>query len=127
MLRRCKARGITLRAGLKTHKCVEAARIQFGLGSGDSDRATQTNDWKVNVSTLAEACFFLDAGLPVTDLNYHLSPTPDKLDEILEFSSKVERFSFLIDSPELLEKIVEWSKGKAGKLGCWVKVDTGAQ
>ncbi len=105
-----------MRAGLKTHKTVEAARVQFGRDSGSGTRGTER-------ITQPNARFFLESGLPITDMSYHVSPTPNKLDEILELSNKVDKFSFLIDSPELVEKIFQWAVGKdiAKKLGCWVQ------
>lgn len=131
-----------MRAGLKTHKTVECCRVQFGLspeGKEEKGNVVQKSDWKVNVSTLAEAQFYLDAkenkGLPITDVNYHVCPTPDKLDEIWGLSGRVEIFSFLVDSEGLVEAVSSWAaklgpekegqvKGK--KLAVWIKVDTGA-
>ncbi|KAI9004480.1 hypothetical protein DFJ74DRAFT_774406 [Hyaloraphidium curvatum] len=151
VLRACRARGVQLRAGLKTHKTAGGAKLMFGClppGEGweTEDRVVQSDGWRVNVSTLAEARFFLDRNASpgadaggdrprIADMNYHVAPTPDKLDEILALSQRVARFSFLVDSEELVEEIDAWAarlaEGDGKMLGAkplegFVKVDTGA-
>src|SRR5215207_7931973 len=79
---RIKGLGAALRPHVKTHKCVEVARIQTGGQPGG-----------VTVSTLAEARAFAAGGF--TDITYAVPIEPGKFEEALELSRLCERFALI--------------------------------
>ena len=68
-----RARRVALRPHVKTHKCVEVARIQTAGHAGG-----------ITVSTLAEARAFAAHGF--TDITYAVPIEPGKFDEAIELS-----------------------------------------
>src|SRR3954467_5440533 len=77
MSRRIKEFGADLRPHIKTHKCIEVARIQTAGHSG-----------AVTVSTLAEARAFAANGF--TKITYAIPIEPGKFDEAIEISRDCE-------------------------------------
>src|SRR5215208_4492483 len=81
---RVRALGATLRPHVKTHKCVEVARLQTAGGPA-----------RVTVSTLAEARAFAAHGF--RDITYAVPIEPGKFDEAFELSKLCERFALITD------------------------------
>src|SRR5215207_10960224 len=94
MSERIKALGATLRPHVKTHKCVEVARIQHGGEAGG-----------ITVSTLAEARAFAAHGFG--DITYAVPVEPGKFDEAIELSRLCERFALITDDPGLPAQLDE--------------------
>ncbi|OZJ01633.1 hypothetical protein BZG36_05418 [Bifiguratus adelaidae] len=126
-----KKAGVKLRCHIKTHKTVEGTELQLVLGDTDA----------IIVSTLAEANLVIhshlteqgilkDAGIPSCVL-LGLAPTPDKLDEIIELSKKVDKFQLMIDHVSSLDAVEQFlmdyekSHGERKKLSTFLKVECG--
>src|ERR687896_858030 len=84
MSERIKGLGAALRPHVKTHKCVEVARIQ-----------TEGHAGGITVSTLAEARAFAAHGFK--DITYAVPIEPGKFDEAIELSLVCERLNLLTD------------------------------
>lgn len=103
---------ISLRPHVKTHKCVEIARLQ-----------TKNNAGGIMVSTLAEARYFLKNGF--TDMTYGVPIEAGKFAEAIEIAKTCERFSLLTDDAETVENLNQGAKMENVKLDVFVKIDTG--
>lgn len=77
MLALARERGVRLRPHVKTHKCVEIARLQQGGEIGP-----------LTVSTLAEAEHFADAGF--SDILYAVPIEPGKLDRVVALCRRID-------------------------------------
>jgi D-serine deaminase-like pyridoxal phosphate-dependent protein len=112
MSARVKQLGASLRPHVKTHKCVEVARIQTAGAAGG-----------LTVSTLAEARAFAAHGF--RDITYAVPIEPGKFDEAIELSKLCERLALITDDasiPPLLDKAAR----RAGvSLDLFLKVDCG--
>ncbi|HEX6099245.1 MAG TPA: alanine racemase [Thermoanaerobaculia bacterium] len=104
VLRNCakmrdKARtsGVGFRPHVKTHKCVEAGRMQHGGTFGP-----------ITVSTLAEAEVFADAGFRDITYAVPIAPSREKLARAADIAHRVERLSVLIDSDAALRALEEF-------------------
>src|SRR3954470_13848687 len=73
MAARVRSFGATLRPHVKTHKCVEVARMQTAGGPA-----------RITVSTLAEARAFAANGF--ADITYAVPIEPGKFEEAVELS-----------------------------------------
>lgn len=104
--------GVRLRPHVKTHKCVEAARIQTAEHFGG-----------ITVSTLAEARFFADGGF--RDIIYAVPISPPKLEEVVALAGRVERFAVLLDDAALVPSIEEIGRREGKPLEVYLKVDVG--
>lgn len=108
---RLKSFRVDLRPHVKTHKCVEVARIQ-----------TKGHSGAVTVSTLAEARAFAENGFE--RITYALPIDPGKFSEAIEISRNCE-LSLLtddVDTPALLQAA---AKNENVKLNLFMKVDCG--
>ena len=85
--------GVRLRPHIKTHKTVEAARLQVGGESGP-----------VTVSTLAEARYLAAAGF--RDITYAVPLPPTRVAAATELAAHLDRFTVLVDSPETASVLV---------------------
>ncbi|KXS18968.1 hypothetical protein M427DRAFT_132462 [Gonapodya prolifera JEL478] len=116
----CAAKGIRLRAHVKTHKCLPAALIQHGGKPGP-----------IVCSTLAEAEHFAEGGF--TDILYGVPVSPDKLAQLHALSQSVEVLAVLVDSLDAAAWLEEFARDVQGSGSaeiactwkCWIKVDTG--
>jgi D-serine deaminase-like pyridoxal phosphate-dependent protein len=112
MSERAEALGVSLRPHVKTHKCVEVARIQ-----------TEGRPRRITVSTLAEARAFLANGF--ADITYAVPVEPGKFDEVFELARACERFAVITDDPDTVGLLA----GAAGRadvsVGVFLKVDCG--
>jgi D-serine deaminase-like pyridoxal phosphate-dependent protein len=104
--------GATLRPHVKTHKCVEVARIQTAGEAGG-----------ITVSTLAEARAFAAHGF--TDITYAVPIEPGKFDEAIELSRLCERFALITDDAAVPPLLDEAARRAGLTLDLFLKVDCG--
>lgn len=112
MSERIKGLGATLRPHVKTHKCVEVARIQTEGGEGG-----------ITVSTLAEARAFAAHGFK--DITYAIPIEPGKFDEAIELSRLCERFALITDDATVPPLLDEAARRAGVTLDLFLKVDCG--
>ena len=111
MTQRVKQFGADLRPHVKTHKCVEVARIQTAGHSG-----------AVTVSTLAEARAFANNGF--SKVTYAIPIEPGKFQEAIDISRTCE-LSLLTDDVEVPDQLNAAAKNADVKLNVFLKVDCG--
>jgi D-serine deaminase-like pyridoxal phosphate-dependent protein len=113
MQTRVEGFGAALRPHVKTHKCVEVARLQTaGAASGG-----------ITVSTLAEARAFNANGF--RDITYAVPIEPGKFDEAIALSQSCERLSLLTDDAEIPRLLNDAAKRHGATVGVFVKIDCG--
>ena len=112
MTERVKKFGADLRPHIKTHKCLEVARIQTHGHSG-----------AVTVSTLAEARAFADGGF--TKITYAIPIEPGKFSEAIELSKNCEQLSLITDDLETSLMLNAAARNSGVKLNVFLKVDCG--
>ncbi|HEV3471198.1 MAG TPA: alanine racemase [Pyrinomonadaceae bacterium] len=112
MSARMAGMGVSLRPHVKTHKCVEVARIQ-----------TAGHDGGITVSTLAEARAFAAHGF--TDITYAVPVEPGKFAEAVEMSGRGVRLSLITDDAEIPGPLAEAARRAGVKLDLFLKVDCG--
>lgn len=113
MAERADRLGVRLRPHVKTHKTAEVARLQL------AGRATA-----ITVSTLAEARFFADQGVP--DITYAVPIAPHRLPAALELVRRLERFTLTLDHPRVAAAAEEAAAAAGLRLGVMLEVDCGA-
>jgi len=111
MSRRIKQFGADLRPHIKTHKCIEVARIQTAGHSG-----------AVTVSTLAEARAFAANGF--TKITYAVPIEPGKFAEAIAISRDCE-LSLITDDADVPEQLNEAARQANVPLNLFLKVDCG--
>lgn len=104
--------GASLRPHVKTHKCVEVARIQ-----------TEGHAGGITVSTLAEARDFNARGFK--DVTYAVPIEPGKFAEAIELSKRCERLSLITDDVSIPTNLDEAARRAGVKLDLFLKVDCG--
>jgi len=104
--------GAKLRPHVKTHKCVEAARLQIRGHFGG-----------VTVSTLAEARFFADAGF--RDITYAVPIAASRLKEAVEIGRSIDALHLLLDHESSFEAMSACARAKGVRLSSFLKVDCG--
>ncbi len=104
---RAKALGVGLRPHIKTHKCLEIARMQRDLGCSG-----------ITVSTLYEARVFAEHGFD--DLTWAFPVVLNRIDEAIEIARGAD-LGLVIDSMEALA-VLEASRHP---FRVWMKVDCG--
>jgi len=109
---RAKALNVALRPHVKTHRCLEIARIQ-----------TENNFGGIMVSTLSEAHFFAKNGF--TDITYGVPIERGKFSEAIAIAKNIERFAVLTDDAETVEELNKTAKIENAKLDVFVKIDIG--
>jgi len=112
MRSRVRRLGAALRPHVKTHKCVEVARIQ-----------TAGRDGRVTVSTLAEARAFAAGGF--RDITYAVPVEPGKFAEAIELSKLCERLALITDDPGIPPLLDEAARRAGVTLDLFLKVDCG--
>jgi D-serine deaminase-like pyridoxal phosphate-dependent protein len=107
MAARARALGVALRPHIKTHKCIEIARLQRSLGATG-----------ITVSTLYEASVFAEHGF--TDITW---ASPLSLARLPEAQALADRVTLrvIIDSPDALVRI----RGTGYPFHVWLDVDCG--
>src|SRR5205085_11127034 len=112
MAKRVRGLGATLRPHVKTHKCVEVARIQTAGGPA-----------RITVSTLAEARAFAAHGF--RDITYAVPIEPGKFAEAIELSKICERFYLITDDASIPPLLSEAARRARVTLELFMKVDCG--
>jgi D-serine deaminase-like pyridoxal phosphate-dependent protein len=111
MSRRVKQFGADLRPHIKTHKCIEVARIQTAGHSG-----------AVTVSTLAEARAFAANGFK--KITYAVPIESGKFNEAIEISRDCE-LSLITDDVDVPDQLNDAAKQANVHLNVFLKVDCG--
>jgi D-serine deaminase-like pyridoxal phosphate-dependent protein len=112
MSARVQRLGASLRPHVKTHKCVEVARIQTaGTAQG------------ITVSTLAEARAFAAHGFK--DILYAVPIEPGKFAEAFETARRCERFALITDDVDIPAQLDEAARRVGVTLELFLKVDCG--
>lgn len=107
-----KQNDVRLRPHIKTHKCIEVARIQ-----------TDGHDGAITVSTLAEARAFAKHGF--SDITYAVPIERGKFDEAVEILRGGVKLNLLTDDAETAKQLDE-AAGYAGiKIDVFLKIDCG--
>ena len=107
-----KRNDVRLRPHIKTHKCIEAARIQ-----------TAGHDGAITVSTLAEARAFAENGF--SDITYAVPIERGKFDEAIEILQSGVKLNLLTDDAATSRELDE-AAGRAGvKFDVFLKIDCG--
>lgn len=113
---RAKARatelGVALRPHVKTHRCLEIARIQ-----------TSDKGGPIMVSTLSEARFFGERGF--SDITYGVPIERGKFAECLELSRTIERFAVISDDAETVRELATAVVREGISVPVFLKVDVG--
>lgn len=104
--------GAKLRPHVKTHKCIEVARIQ-----------TEGHKGALTVSTLAEARAFMSHGF--TDITYAVPIEPGKFDEAIQLARDCERLSLITDDAEIPSLLNDAARLAGVRLDLFLKVDCG--
>ncbi len=107
MAERARSLGVALRPHVKTHKCVEIARLQRDAGARG-----------LTVATLEEARAFTDAGFD--DLTWAFPLPLSRLGEATELASRT-RLGLLVDSLEAVRAL----DATGAELRVWIEVDSG--
>ncbi len=109
---RAKELNVSLRPHVKTHRCLEIAKIQTEKTSG-----------AIMVSTLSEAKFFSANGF--SNITYGVPIEKGKFDEAIEISKATEKFSVITDDLETVKNLNAKAKIENVKLNIFVKIDVG--
>jgi D-serine deaminase-like pyridoxal phosphate-dependent protein len=104
--------GVRLRPHVKTHKCVEAARLQ-----------TTGEHGGITVSTLAEARAFAEAGL--RDITLAVPVALDRLDECAELVRRTDRFRLLVDHLRTVTELEAFAVATGLRFELLLEVDCG--
>jgi D-serine deaminase-like pyridoxal phosphate-dependent protein len=112
MSERMRSFGASLRPHVKTHKCVEVARMQTAGGPS-----------RITVSTLAEAHAFVAQGF--RDITYAVPVEPGKFDEAIEIARGCERFSLITDDASVPPLLDEAARRAGITFDLFLKVDCG--
>ncbi len=109
---RAKELSVKLRPHVKTHRCLEIARLQ-----------TEKTGSEIMVSTLSEAHFFSKNGF--SDITYGVPIERGKFAEAIEIARNTEKFSILTDDAETVGLLNESAKSEDVNLNVFVKIDVG--
>jgi D-serine deaminase-like pyridoxal phosphate-dependent protein len=109
---RAKKLGVQLRPHIKTHKCIEIARLQ-----------TEGHSGAITVSTLAEARAFAAHGF--SDITYAVPIDPGKFKEAVELASNGTKLSLLTDDMEIPALLNDTARKAHVKFGVFLKIDCG--
>lgn len=109
---RLRELGANLRPHVKTHKCIEVARLQT-LGQSGA----------LTVSTLAEARAFAAHGFK--DLTYAVPIEPGKFHEAIQLAGDCDRLALITDDLSVPSKLDEAARRAGVTLDLFLKVDCG--
>lgn len=104
--------GVRLRPHIKTHKCVEVARI-----------ATEGHNGAITTSTLAEAKAFARHGFE--DFTYAVPIERGKFGEVVEMIRSGVRLNLLTDDLETVRLLSQTAKLEDVEISVFLKVDSG--
>lgn len=103
---------VRLRPHIKTHKCIEVARIQTAGQNG-----------AVTVSTLAEAKAFAKHGFK--DFTYAVPIEPGKFAEVIEINQSGANLNVITDNAEIPPQLNEAAKNAGIRINVFLEVDCG--
>lgn len=112
MSEKAKQLGVHLRPHIKTHKCIEVAKIQ-----------TAGHDGAITVSTLAEARAFAKHGFD--DITYAVPIERGKFDEAIEILSRGVKLNLLTDDAATVKALADVSGNADVNFDVFLKVDCG--
>ncbi|MCU0291064.1 MAG: alanine racemase [Thermoanaerobaculaceae bacterium] len=112
MRERANRLGVRLRPHVKTHKCVEIARLQHGGQEGP-----------IAVSTLAEARAFASSGF--RDITYAVPLAPQRGAEVAELVRAGLRLGVLVDHLDTVAALEACAGVENVRFPVWLKVDCG--
>lgn len=107
-----RSSNVHLRPHIKTHKCIEVARIQ-----------TAGHDGAINVSTLAEARAFAKHGF--SDITYAVPIEQGKFADAIEILQSGVKLNLLTDDAATVKLLDEESRKAGVKFDIFVKIDCG--
>jgi D-serine deaminase-like pyridoxal phosphate-dependent protein len=103
---------VRLRPHIKTHKCIEVARIQ-----------TAGHNGAITVSTLAEARAFAQHGF--SDITYAVPIEQGKFAEAIEILQSGVKLNLLTDDAETMRRLDEAAENAGVQFDIFVKIDVG--
>jgi D-serine deaminase-like pyridoxal phosphate-dependent protein len=112
MSSRASELGASLRPHVKTHKCIEVARLQ-----------TEGHSGGITVSTLAEARAFATHG--ISDITYAVPVEPGKFDEAVALARDCERLALITDDASIPGPLAQAALRGGVTLDVFLKVDCG--
>lgn len=112
MAKRAQRLGVRLRPHVKTHKCVEAARIETADAFGG-----------ITVSTLAEARAFTAEGF--TDITYAVPIAPQKISDAADLHTGIDALNLLVDNLETVRAVEEVAAARGLILPLFLEIDCG--
>jgi D-serine deaminase-like pyridoxal phosphate-dependent protein len=112
MSQQARRLGVRLRPHVKTHKCVEAARIQTAGEHGG-----------ITVSNLAEARTFAAAGF--RDITWAVPVALDRLDGCADLVRTIDRFQMLVDHPRAVAELEAFAAAEGLCFEVLLEVDCG--
>lgn len=104
--------GARLRPHVKTHKCVEIARMQLGADSGP-----------ITVSTLAEARHFAAAGFD--DVTWAVPISLGRIDEAVQLARSLRRLTVLVDHAEAITALDAAAARHGRRATAMLEIDCG--
>jgi len=104
--------GVRLRPHVKTHKCIDIARIQTDLHFGG-----------VTVSTLAEAQAFAAGGF--SDITYAVPIAPQKIAEAIDLHNEIDALNLLVDHTDTIRAVDEAATSRGEVLPVYLEIDCG--
>ena len=119
MAGKARSLGVALRPHIKTHKCLEIARMQQERGARG-----------ITVSTLVEAKIFADANF--NDITYAFPLDPGKITPALDLTERValrqssgQALRLMVDDLATAEALETAAAGRDQAVPVWLKVDCG--
>ncbi|MGV8040537.1 MAG: alanine racemase [Thermoanaerobaculaceae bacterium] len=112
MRERARDLGVRLRPHVKTHKCVEIARLELGTATGP-----------IAVSTLAEARAFAAAGFG--DITYAVPISHARVREVVDLVRAGLHLGVLVDHPDTVAELERQAMEAGVRLRVWLKADSG--
>ena len=112
MAARAHQLGVSLRPHVKTHKCVEVARMQVAEHFGG-----------ITVSTLAEVETFGRAGFH--DVTYAVPLAPTRAKRVVDLSRDIASLHVLVDHPAAVAALANAAAGSPAKISVFIKIDCG--
>ncbi len=109
------SRGVSLRPHVKTHKCVEIARIQAAAGAGG-----------ITVATLGEAALFGAHGFDDVFIAYPLWASPAKARRLAELRERVGSLAVGCDSVAAA-RMLAGAVGGQPPLAVMIEIDSGGR
>ena len=103
---------VRLRPHIKTHKCIEVAKIQ-----------TEGHDGAITVSTLAEARAFAKHGF--NDITYAVPIERGKFDDAIEILRSGVKLNLLTDDAATVKQLDDAAGNAEARFDVFVKIDCG--